>query len=238
MKSAIKTRLTLVISLMVGGILMANSSISSSPVYAVTLFGNYPPTDDLNSSPLSSTRRQATGFTLSTGNDYSLDLVTLRLGNFEIGDVAQLEVYADPVGTSTSNNPNGSILQLITFANPTTDGLNNFNFTPTSTFTFRAATRYWLVVNASVGGFNWLASLNGVNPTGPVNFTSNGFRISTDSGSNYGESFLRNSFTIEGTLVNPIPFEFNPCSGIIGLGGIWLGIRSISKLKNRFSIKD
>jgi hypothetical protein len=197
------------------------------------LLGNYPPTDDFNLSPLTSTRRQATGFTLPSGDDYRLDQVTLRLGNFGSGDVAQLSIYADAIGTSTSTNPNDSIIQSVAFASPSTDGLNDFSFTPNPSFTFRAATRYWLVVYAGTGGFDWLASQNGANATSPVSILSEGFRISNDSGSLFGTSFLRNTFRIEGTVVNPIPFEFNPVSGIFLLGGIWLGNRYVARLRNK-----
>ena len=102
----------------------------------------------------------AVGFTLPTGSDYTLDNITLQLFNYNTdgGDVALLRIYEDVNKNSTNPNSASAVLQSsLEFLNPSSssDTLNNFTFTPTSTFTFLADTRYWLLVDETAGSYDW-----------------------------------------------------------------------------------
>jgi hypothetical protein len=166
--------------------------------------------------------------------DYQLDNIILRLQSYNTnaGDVALIQIYADAAKTSTS--PLGATLQSVLFSNPTSssDTVNNFTFTPTSTFTFAADTRYWLLVDPTVGGFNWRANNPAITPTGVSGITSNGYQISSNNGTSYADSSFFNSFDINATAATAVPFDFEPTGGLAILGGAWLLRRHLKNKKS------
>ncbi|PZU97120.1 MAG: hypothetical protein DCE90_08280 [Pseudanabaena sp.] len=154
----------------------------------------------------------------------------MRLQNYATlnGTVALIQIYADAAKTSTS--PLGAVLQSVLFNNPTSDSgaAGNFTFTPTSTFTFAADTRYWLLVDATAGSYNWRANSPGVTPTGISGITFNGGQLSTNNGTSYTSSAVFNSFDINATAI-PVPFEFEATGGLAMLGGAWLLRKHLKK---------
>ena len=207
----------------------------SNPADAISLIGNYSSTNDLSGSGLALTSQRTVGFTLPTGSDYTLDSISLRLGayNTTAGDVALLQIYQDV--NRNSINPKGAVLQSLLFTNPisSSDTVNNFTFAPTSTFTFLANTRYWLLVDATAGDYSWLANSPFITPTGISGITSNGYQFSNNNGTSYATSSFFNSFDIQATQVaTAVPFDFDPSFGVAVLGGGWLLRKHLKKKKS------
>ena len=144
------------------------------------------------------------------------------------GDVARLQIYADAARTSTS--PLGATFQSVVFSNPTSNSntVNNFSFAPTSTFTFAADTRYWLLVDTTAGFYFWRANNPSITPTGISGITFNSYQRSTNNGASYDDDTTFNSFEINATAV---PFEFEATGGLVMLGGAWLLHKHLQKKK-------
>jgi hypothetical protein len=142
-------------------------------------------------------------------------------------------------------------LETLTFTNLTTSNSNaaaTFQFAPTiTTFTFLANTKYWLLVDFSAGdSFQWRGdnstmptvdnSNGGITPTGVA--TLAGYTSSINNGSTYTFSAglarngngLFNSFNIDAT---PVPFDFDPSLGLLGVGSLWLGRKYLKKIASR-----
>jgi hypothetical protein len=208
----------------------------SNPADAISLIGNYSSTNDLGGTSISFSGQgqKAVGFTLPTGSDYTLDNITLRLGlyNTTASDVALLQIYQDVNRNST--NPNGAVLQSLLFTNPisSSDTVNNFTFAPTSTFTFLANTRYWLLVDATAGDYTWMGNSPNITPTGFSGITSNGYQASPNNGTTYFTSTVFNPFDIQATVATPVPFDFDPSFGVAVLGGGWLLRKHLKKKKS------
>jgi hypothetical protein len=204
--------------------ILISSFLAVSEVGAAVLLGNYPPANNLGLPPsINGNRQKAIGFTLPSGTDYQLDNLVLRLGNYDtFVDTAFLQVFADSGLTST--NPNNASLQAISFNNPTSsnNAAADFTFSPNGSFTLLANTRYWLLIDSTLGEFDWLADTSispfGTSPSGLATF--NGYQGSGDNGLNYGSSGTFNSFQINAT---PVPFEFSPLAGLTLIGGVYFG---------------
>ena len=155
----------------------------------------------------------------------------MRLLNYNTtgGDVALLQIYAD--GAKTSTSPLGATLQSVLFNNPISNSnvVTNFTFAPTSTFTFAADTRYWLLVDTTAGSYTWRSNGTPITPTGSATFvTPNGYQSSNTSGTSYAGDGIFNSFQINATAV---PFEFEATGGLVMLGGAWLLHKHLQKKK-------
>lgn len=218
--------------------LLATTLAFSSSAEAINLIGtpffnlNF---DTINSGQSGFRSQRAVGFTLPVGVGYRLDNIVLGLANYNTaaGDVALLQIYADPAKTSFS--PTQATLQSVLFTNPTSFSNNDgiFTFTPTSSFTFAADTRYWLEVSATSGDYLWGTS-NSTPPNNLINpptgiAASNGYRFSINSGGYFENPFaLFGSFQVNAT---PVPFDFSPQFGIAVLGGGWLLRKRFKKSK-------
>jgi hypothetical protein len=132
-------------------------------------------------------------------------LLRLESYNTTAGDVVGLQIYRDSAKTSTS--PIGTTLESLTFNNPISgsDTKGNFNFTPTTAFTFLADTRYWLLMTVPSGSVIWKSNNPSVTPTGISGMVNNGYQFNNGSGT-YTASLNFNSFQINAT---PVPFETN-----------------------------
>ncbi len=218
-----------------GGVtaLLVSTLALANPAEAISLIGNYSFTNDGIGIGIESGTgiQQAVGFTLPTGSGYQLDNIVLRLNNYNTttGDVALIQIYADAAKNSTS--PLGATLQSVLFSNPisSSTAVNNFTFTPTSTFTFAADTRYWLLVDATAGNFDWRANNPNITPTGVSGITFNGSRFSMTNGTSYVTGAVVNSFDINATAATAVPFEFEATGGLAILGGAWLLRRHLKK---------
>lgn len=197
----------------------------AAPSYALT-FGNLPGNDASATANVNNTRIKGVSFTLPSGQDYTLDNVILRLRNYENGDVPVVQIRND-VG---SVNPGATVLAALANPSPQGTGIFNYTFTPSSSFTFQAATKYWLYVTGSAGSYDWMASSPAVTPTGFANFGE--FAFSSNGGSSFSPSNVGfNSFEINATPVSAaVPFEFN---SLIGLFGFFGGSFVLRKIKTR-----
>ncbi len=203
------------------------------------MIGNYSSTNDQSSTIISvssGTTVKAVGFTLPTGDNYTLDGIALRLQNYNTtadGDTLLLQIYKDTAKTST--NPTGATLESLLFINPSSNSNTSasFTFMPQSTYTFLADTRYWLQLKVTAGNnVIWRANNPSVIPTGVA--TSNGYRFGNTGAAATVNSSILNSFDIQATVATPVPFDFDPSFGVAVLGGGWL-LRK--HLKNKKSTK-
>jgi hypothetical protein len=150
-------------------------------------------------------------------------LLRLESYNTTAGDLVRLQIYRDSAKTSTS--PLGATLESLTFNNPssTSDTAGNFNFTPTTAFTFLEDTRYWLLMTVPSGPVGWRWNSPSVTPTGISGMVNNGYQFDNGSGT-YTASFNFNSFQIDATDATPVPFESNaaPAGMVIVFGAFML----------------
>jgi len=205
----------------------------SVPAHALSLLGNLPLPNDGSSSVVESMGSQpAIGFTLPGGIDYTLDSVNLRLGSYNTvagGDMALVQIFEDSARTSA--NPNEATLVPLTFTNPvsSSDAFGTFTFTPNAVFTFRANTRYWLLVDAAAGFYTLRKSFPETDYTSDAGVTFNDFVFSSNNGATY-TSFptIRPGLRINAT---PVPFEFHGGAGLTLLVAAgWLArCRSMAK---------
>jgi hypothetical protein len=127
-------------------------------------------------------------------------------------------------------------LQSVTFTKPisSSDTSGDFTFTPNSTFTFLADTRYWLSVGSSSGVFVWNGSVppNGTPPTGISGIGFNGYQLSFDSGTSYSLTSQYSTFQINATQVTAtaVPEPTSTGSYVALLAGL---VASRKLLKSR-----
>jgi hypothetical protein len=207
----------------------------ANPADAISLIGNSTQVASASGQRINTNNQKAVGFTLPTGSDYTLDNIVLRLfsyrtdGTGDNNDVPLLQIYADSAKTST--DPNGLTLQPVSFVRPTSASNlpATFTFTPTSTFTFFADTRYWLLVDATAGDFVWVPSNA---PTSDIGVTNITYRVSSNNGVSYTNNTANNGFVINATAATPVPFDFDPSLGVAVLGGGWLLRKHLKKKKS------
>lgn len=200
----------------------ATAAVTASPGHALNLLTNLDPTpQSVGGFPIDPTALQAVGFDLLPGSDYVLEGIDLRLSLFlTAADVALLQIYEDTARTST--NPNGATLQSLTFTNPPSPSNADatFTFTPNSLFTFRANTRYWLLLRATAGDFFWLEDVKPYSSAVGVNV------IGTAQSFNNGATYDLLPGFRPGLRIRAVPFAFDGGLGLVGLGGLgWLSVR-------------
>jgi hypothetical protein len=232
LNSKAKLRLTQALAL---AMILGSNLLASGQAAAAVLLGNYPPVNDNGLPPsFNGTRQKAIGFTLPSGTNYLVDSLELRLGNYNSAtDTPLLQLFAD--SNLTSSNPNNANLTGASFNNPSSssDAIANFIFTPNGGLVLLASTRYWLLVDATAGDFEWRVDNSispfGNAPTGLVTFNS--YQGSPDNGVSYGTSGTFNSFQINATATL-IPFGFNPLSGLALIGGLYLAKKLLKAKTN------
>jgi hypothetical protein len=155
----------------------------------------------------------------------------------DAADTPLLQIYADPSKTRVSPyliNP-----ESVLFSKPSSasNAINLFTFTPTSTFTFLADTRYWLKVGATAGGFGWWSNGQGFvnDPTGISGLTYDGYLVPSVATLEdpYVTELNRPAFDIQvNQVATPVPFDFDPSLGVAVLGGGWLLRKHLKKKKS------
>ncbi len=196
----------------------------AAPSYAVSLIDNLPATNDNLSSTISDSANTAVSFTMPAGSDYILNTVFLRLGGYAAtGDTPVLTIRRNTV---LGNNPSSII--LANFTNPAGKGAATslYTFTPTTSFTFLANTKYWLYLSASAGSgnFSWRGSDDGATNTPSGIATFGAYRQTTDAGANFTAGNNFNSFAVNAT---PVPWETS--DAVVPLGFICFGLMAGGK---------
>jgi hypothetical protein len=155
----------------------------------------------------------------------------LRLGGYAAaGDTPVLTIRQGGV-----LNPSSSV--VANFTNPAGQGAANraYTFTPTTSFTFLANTRYWLYLSASAGNFTWRASDNAATNTPSGIATFGAYRQTINGGTSFSAGTNFNTFAVDATAV---PWETSdavlPLS-IIGFGLVAGGKRFLALKKSQKS---
>jgi hypothetical protein len=220
--------------LLLGALTTLTLGSIAAPSYAISIIDNVPASNDNLSSTISANANTAVSFTIPAGNtDYILNSVVLRLGLYAAtGDTPVLTIRQ---GGRT--NPSSNV--VANFTNPAGQGAANraYTFTPTTSFTFLANTRYWLYLSASAGSgnFNWRASDNAATNTPSGIATFGAYRQTTNGGRNFSPGTNFNTFAVNATAV---PWETSDAVlplGIIGFGLIAGGKRFLALKKSQKS---
>jgi hypothetical protein len=106
--------------------------------------------------------RQAISFTMPA-IAHPLDHVDLRLlgYNTTAGDVAAIGFYADNGG----DFPESLVGSPLIAPASNSDDVATFTFVPSDPLTFAASTKYWLVLDATSGEYQWRGSAPSITPT-------------------------------------------------------------------------
>ncbi|UXE59719.1 MAG: hypothetical protein KA717_28845 [Woronichinia naegeliana WA131] len=217
--------------LLLGALTTLTLGSIAAPSHAISLIDNFPQTNDVRNTTIDTTGNTAVSFTIPAGNtNYFLNFVTLRLGGNSPADTPVLTIRQ-----GGALNPSTKV--VANFTNPVGQGtpIVNYNFTPTTSFTFLANTRYWLYLSASTGSFTWRGSSDGTNNTPSGIATFGAYRVTTDGGATFSGSTVRNTFGID---VTAVPWETSdavlPLS-IIGFGLVAGGKRFLALKKSQKS---
>jgi hypothetical protein len=218
--------------LLLGAVTTLTLGSIAAPSYAISIIDNLPATNDNLFSTISASANTAVSFTIPAGNtDYILNSVVLRLGCYAAaGDTPVLTIRQGGV-----LNPSSSV--VANFTNPAGQGAANraYTFTPTTSFTFLANTRYWLYLSASAGNFTWRASDNAATNTPSGIATFGAYRQTINGGTSFSAGTNFNTFAVDATAV---PWETSdavlPLS-IIGFGLVAGGKRFLALKKSQKS---
>jgi hypothetical protein len=142
---------------------------------SLIILGNLPPTDDASFNLVDAGIdnvatnflhiREAVSFTMPA-QSYPIDHVALRLDGYNTiaGDVAAVGFYLD----DGADMPGALVGSLLNHPSSSNDDVGQFDFTPVGTLTLSASTRYWLLVDATAGEYEWRASSPPITPTSQV----------------------------------------------------------------------
>jgi hypothetical protein len=220
--------------LLLGAVTTLTLGSIAAPSYAISIIDNLPATNDNLSSTISASANTAVSFTIPAGNtDYILNTVILRLGGYAAaGDTPVLTIRQ-----GGALNPSSNV--VANFTNPAGQGAANraYTFTPTTSFTFLANTRYWLYLSASAGSgnFTWRGSDDGATNTPSGIATFGAYRQTINGGTSFSAGTNFNTFAVDATAV---PWETSdavlPLS-IIGFGLVAGGKRFLALKKSQKS---
>jgi hypothetical protein len=204
--------------------------VSIAPSSAVNFIGNLPSNDGPSTilSSASGTNIKAVSFT-SSGSDYSLDDVILRLGDYDASDSFSLEIR-----NSAGTSPGSTVLASLGLApGETPQGSTNsyYRFISNSSFIFQPSNTYWLYLSMAASSGNsgsiiWRNSVPGVPPVGIATFGS--YQFSNNAGASFSNSNLYNSFQINATAV-PEPLTILGAIAAVGLGSAFKRRSNVSQ---------
>ena len=148
---------------------------------AQPILSNYPPANDTNTSAdIDNLRWKALSFSMPASQSATVGNLTVRLGNYaSAADIPVFEIR-DHTGSTTAPGPN--VLLTFTAPPPGTATIQDYTFTPASTFTLAAGTSYWILMRGAdaATSVDWRGSSPAIVPTGIATyggqslFTSNG----------------------------------------------------------------
>lgn len=156
--------------------------------------------NDLNAFPLYSTSRKAVSFTMGS-QSYLLDDVVLRL---DYGTGTPIVELRNDVGGSS---PGDTVLTTFNTPGINGGGIQDYTFTPTSSFTLAANTKYWMYVYGSGADFSqssfWYRSSANSAPAGP-GATFDIYSDTNNGGSSWNtNSTTYNKFEVHGSVPEP-----------------------------------
>jgi hypothetical protein len=186
---------------------------------AQPILSNYPPTNDTNTSAdIDNLRWKAMSFSMPAATNATVGDLTVRLGNYAVATDIPIFEIRDHTGSTTAPGPN--VLLSFNAPPPGTATIQDYTFTPASTFTLTGGTSYWILMRGAdaATSVDWRGSSPAIVPTGIATyggqslFTSNG-------GTSWANSTTINSFHLE---VIPEPSML----GLAGVGIIALTARA------------
>jgi hypothetical protein len=182
---------------------------SQSAHAALIILGNLPQTGDGSFGTVDSGTddvgsnfnhvKQAVSFTMPP-QPYSLDQASVRLRfyNTLAGDIAEVGFYQD----NGSDFPGTLVGALLVSPPSASDDVGTFNFLPAAPLTLAASTKYWLVLDATAGEYDWRGSAPPIAPTSQIGATF-GSQIGIVDGERRDLGPLISSFEIEATVPEP-----------------------------------
>jgi hypothetical protein len=108
---------------------------------------------------------KAVSFTMPS-QSFPIDHVAVRLREYNTaaGDVAAVGFYLD----NGADAPGVLVGNLLASPPSNSVGLDQFDFVPTTPLTLSASTKYWLVLSATMGAYQWQGPSPKVTPTSPL----------------------------------------------------------------------
>ena len=189
---------------------IAAFALAASLSQATLIIGNYPPTNDTNTSAdINNLRMKALGFIMPS-SDYILDSVKIRLLFTAAGLAAVPVVNIRAAGIATAP---GAVLFSMSDPGGHTEGAGDYLFVAGSQFTLQANQKYWISVEGTTAqtGMSFRGSSPAITPTGLA--THEGSLFTANAGTSWANSATLNTYEIQGTLV-PEPAT----AAILGLG--------------------
>ncbi|RIK72778.1 MAG: hypothetical protein DCC67_18745 [Planctomycetota bacterium] len=158
-------------------LLLLSLSPNISPAGLIIL-GNLPATNDASGTSVDAgiandglnpqTNRPAISFTMPT-RAYPLQHVALRFRGYNTaaGDAAEVGLYLDN-GNDLPGTLGGS---LLISPSSGSNAAGQFNFVPSTPISLAASTKYWVMISATYGSFEWAGSAPSIAPTSQVGVT-------------------------------------------------------------------
>ncbi len=197
---------------------------------AAVIIGNMPLTGTASTLTIDSTTGAQSAFKFTPSQTYDvtgvqLALISYRTSGGSPNDTATIGFYTDNGGTpnTTGNIPTGTLVgSLLTNPASSASAAAVFTFGVSGTITLNANTPYWLVIDASAGGFGWQYGSTLVPLSGDSTHDASPYRTSIDNGTTYSIGSHAASFEIDGTVVVPEPHEYAMVAGMGLLAfGFW-----------------
>jgi hypothetical protein len=188
-------------------------------VAAQPILSNYPPTNDTNTTAdVDNLRQKALSFSMPASQSATVGNLTVRLGNYAVATDLPIFEIRDHTGSTTAPGPN----VLLSFTAPPPGGaaIQDYTFTPSSTFTLAAGTSYWILMRGAdaVTSVDWRGSSPAIVPTGIATYGGQSL-FTTNGGTSWTTSATINSLHLE---VIPEPSML----GLAGVGFVALGARA------------
>jgi hypothetical protein len=176
---------------------------------AAKILGNLPQTNDnFNASVVAGSVQWGISFNMPA-ESREVGVVVLRLREYSTteGDVATVGFFAD----NGSDAPGAQVGSLLVSPPSNSNSMGQFEFMPAAPLTLAVSTKYWLVVDAAAGQFQWQGSFPGITPTSNVGVSFGTEKLSENDGASYIDSEGRlTSFWIDTNTVIPEPHSMAP----------------------------
>lgn len=169
--------------------------ICATAVNAQVILSNYPPVNDTNTTAdVNATRWKAMSFSMPTGTSAAVGNLRVRLGDYDLATEAPIFEIRDHTGSTTA--PGLNALLTFTAPPPSTTAIQDFVFTPSSSFTLTGGTSYWLLMRGPTGSnVDWRGSSPPIVPTGIATYGGQSL-FTSNSGTTWSTSATINTFEL------------------------------------------